>query len=215
MGAVSEDPHQPPPPGATEDRPSGPEASPAPPASSGEPAWPARLGSAAGSTARWLSRPRVRLTVIGVALLVIGGLVISNSVWTLPLVVVGAVMVVVAWVGHRLEGRLTLEWGETGAELAFRATVKPAEAPERAVAPRPADAVAPRPAGAVALQPGASANGELRGAPDEVIEGEAHTVEIDVADLKALIAAAEGVDGAAAPAAAPADIRIRRAAQSG
>lgn len=204
MGALSEDPHRPPPPAGTEGGPTGRETPPAP---HGEQPWPERLSTVALAAARWLSRPRVRLTVIGVALLVIGGLVIANSVWTLPVVVVGAVMVVVAWVGHRLEGRLTLEWGEGGTELAFRATVKPAELREAAVAPQKAAAAVPAKAKAEAGLP--------RGR-EEVIEGEAHTVEIDVADLKALIAAAESQDTGAAPAAAaPADIRIRRAAQSG
>jgi len=59
-------------------------------------------------------------------LLVIGALIISNSVWTLPLVIGGALMVAIAWIGHRLDGRLVVEWGEAGTELAFRATVKAA-----------------------------------------------------------------------------------------
>jgi hypothetical protein len=63
----------------------------------------------------------------------------------------------------------------------------------------------------------------LQAANDDVIEGEAHTVEINVAELKALIAAAEAAEAAAATgsqAATPAsgteaavrDIRIRRVA---
>ena len=47
--------------------------------------------------------------------------------------------------------------------------------------------------------------------PDDVIEGEAHTVEIDVTELKALIAAAESAEApSAATQAAAQDIRIRR-----
>jgi hypothetical protein len=156
--------------------------------------WPERVTNIAGYTCQWVGRPRVRLALTGILLLVIGGVFVTNSVWTLPVVVVGALMVLVAWMGHRLEGRFAVEWGATGTELAFRATV-------RAATP-PADE-APRAAGSEPGQPTLhqSAAGSEE---DEIIEGEAHTVEIDVAELKALIAAA----GTATPVA---DIRIRRA----
>ena len=72
-------------------------------------------------------RPRVRLTLTGALLLLVGGLIATNTVWTLPLVVVGALMVAVAWIGHRLEGRFAVEWGETGTQLAFKATIKAAQ----------------------------------------------------------------------------------------
>src|SRR5438270_12038548 len=75
------------------------------------------------SVHEWVLRPRVRLTLIGVGLLLIGGLMLINSVWTLPLVIVGALMVAIAWVGHRLEGRFAVQWGESGTELAFRARI--------------------------------------------------------------------------------------------
>jgi hypothetical protein len=125
-------------------------------------------------------RPRVRLTLTGVLLLLVGGLIAPNTVWTLPLVIVGALMVAVAWIGHRLEGRFAVEWGEAGTQLAFNTTIK---------APHPA-----------ADAPAA----ELTRALDDVIEGEAHTVEINVRELKALIAAAEAAPAAEAPPAAPA-----------
>jgi hypothetical protein len=101
----------------------------------------------------------------------------ATSVWTLPFVVVGALMVVVAWVGRRLDGRFAIEWGESGTQLEFRAGIR---------APEPA---APLPARA------SSAGNSLPGADepkrDEVIDGQAHTVEIEVAELEALIAAVE------------------------
>jgi hypothetical protein len=151
-------------------------------------------------TASWVSRPRVRLTITGILLLLVGGLVLSNSVWTLPLVIVGALMVAVAWVGHRLDGRFTVEWGEAGTELAFRATIK--AAPERlGLVPHPEAVPAP----------------EAVTTADGVIEGEAHTVEIDVAELKALIAAAEAQESGTDPQgeADIQDIRIRRIEHSG
>jgi hypothetical protein len=164
--------------------------------------WPERVNSIARYTGQWVARPRVRLSLTGVLLLLIGGLFVTNSVWTLPLVVVGALMVVVAWIGHRLDGRFAIEWGETGTEFAFRATIKPAAAVPEAGAPVLAGEPAPSPA----LESPA-------GGDDDVIDGEAHTVEIDVAELRALIAAAEAA-GPPDPVAPATDIRIRRAADT-
>jgi hypothetical protein len=190
--------------GRHESAPSGSESSPetAPPPA--EPAlWPERLETVAASSYEWVTRPRVRLSMIGVSLLLIGGLLMANSVWTLPLVIVGALMVVIAWIGHRLEGRFAVEWGDAGTQLAFRATIKPAQhtptsstrtpsaAPKRGAAPRP----------------------QSEFGPAEIIDGEAHTVEIDIAELRALIAAAEAGEAEAATPEPPAPgIRIRRVA---
>lgn len=148
----------------------------------------------------WLARPRVRLALAGLALLAIGALVLSSSVWTLPLVIAGVLMVITAWIGHRLEGRLALQWGQNGARLDFRATVKPAhEVP-----------VKPAHEASAAVTPDAAAVSLSSGEQDaDVIEGEAHTIEIDVAELKALIASAEAAE--APRAASVRDIRIRRA----
>jgi hypothetical protein len=146
-------------------------------------------------------RPRVRLSVIGVTLLLVGGLIMANSVWTLPLVVAGALMVAVAWIGRRLEGRFAVEWGEGGTQLAFNATIK---------ATPPATDV---PALDRAADPGSPPPAEpATGIPD-VIEGEAHTVEINVGELKALIAAAEAAEVPPDPIVR--DIRVRRLADDG
>jgi hypothetical protein len=159
-------------------------------------------------------RPRVRLTVTGALLLLVGGLIATNTVWTLPLVIVGALMVAVAWIGHRLKGRFAVEWGEAGTQLAFNATIKAAQPTSDTPALVPASSGAPTSGRRVEL---------VRPAGD-VIEGEAHTVEINVTELKALIAAAEAAEPAEAaeagergergePGEAPArDIRIRRLA---
>jgi hypothetical protein len=180
-----------------------PAESPAPP---GDPSaeshppreWPDRVGDIARYTGQWVARPRVRLSLTGVLLLLIGGILVTNSVWTLPVVVVGALMVLVAWIGHRLDGRFAIEWGETGTELAFRATIK-------AAAPAPDD----RRTELSAAEKPTPALESPAGWDDEIIEGEAHTVEIDVAELKALIAAAQDA-GLAVPVD---DIRIRRSSQ--
>jgi hypothetical protein len=135
------------------------------------------LRAAAVSFYEWLSRPRVRLTVTGVILLLIGGLLMTSSVWTLPLVIAGALMVVVAWIGCRLDGRFVVEWGETGTKLEFRAMIRAAE-----------------PARPALTHPSSSAHPSVHTPEPEdagIIHGEAHTVEIEVAELEALIAAVE------------------------
>jgi hypothetical protein len=146
------------------------------PAPSAPSPWPARrraLLGAASQTGRWIagvwSQPKIRLGIIGAVLLLLGAAVLPGSVWTLPLVILGAILLLVASVGSRLDGRLTLEWGERGTQLEFRAAVKPTQ---------------PRPHPGLRLAP-------VPPEAPEIIEGEAHTVEIDVDELKALIATAE------------------------
>ncbi len=172
-----------------------------PPAGPPAPEWPERLAALVASFHAWLMRPRVRLSVIGVTLLLVGGLIVANSVWTLPLVVAGVLMVAVAWIGRRLEGRFAVEWGEGGTQLALNATIKaPPPAPGA-----PALGPALGPAAEIGSGPAAGVTG-----PADVIEGEAHTVEINVGELKALIAAVEAAD--APPDPMVRDIRIRRLA---
>ncbi len=158
-----------------------------PPAPGGSPkghpwdvsAWQRRLSVVTGWGGRQVGRPRTRVAVVGVVLLLVAVFGIVSSAWTLPLVIVGAVMVLVAWIGARLDGRFAIEWGETGTQLEFRAQIK---APPPA---RPAIALSPHEPPAVSVPTIA------RFSDPEVIEGEGHTVEIDVAELKALIASAE------------------------
>ncbi len=157
------------------------------PASASPSLTPERLSTLASGLWQWMSRPRARLALIGLGLLLTGGLLMTNSVWTLPLVAVGALMVVTAWIGHRLDGRFALEWGESGTQLAFRAKVKTAQ-PARQAPPR-SSSTATAPLRSRELEPNAA----------EIIDGEAHTIEIDVAELKALIAAAETASGESAP----------------
>ena len=158
--------------------------------------WPARAEVAAKAIREWVTRPRVTLCIVGIVL-AFGGLLLTNSVWTLPLVIVGAVMVLVAWIGHRLEGRFAVEWGKTGTELAFRATVKAA----RPDLPMVTTSVA---------EPPAAANATPASLEDQVIEGEAHTVEVDVGELKALIAAVESEPSAVATERRSQEIHIQR-----
>jgi hypothetical protein len=135
--------------------------------------------------------------------LLIGALLTTNSVWTLPLGIVGALMVVIAWIGHRLEGRFAIEWGQAGTQLAFRATVKAARHVEEAPLYGSSDSTK------------LARMRELDLEAAQIIDGEAHTVEIDVAELKALIAAVERTEAQAAPYAPAHDIHIRRVAREG
>ncbi|HET9103687.1 MAG TPA: hypothetical protein VFN55_10065 [Solirubrobacteraceae bacterium] len=177
---------------AAEPTPTRPAAEPvaARPAFNGE-AWARRWHAVTGWIGRHLARPRVRLAVIGVALLVVAVFGITSSVWTLPLVIIGAAMVLIAWIGSRLEGRFAVEWGEAGTQLEFRAQIKAPPAHMQIAAPAAPPAARP----AVRVPTLTPINESA-----SVIEGEAHTVEIDVAELKALICAAEANEARGAPA---------------
>jgi hypothetical protein len=136
--------------------------------------WPARGGSVASALQRTLARPKVRLTVLGIALLLLAAFVVTGSAWTAPLAVVGILALVVAWFGSRLDGRLMLEWDESGVTFEFKADINAPRQPPQHIdslaVTRRLDAVADAP---------------------PFIESTATTVEIDVEELKALIALAE------------------------
>jgi hypothetical protein len=85
--------------------------------------WWDRIEGALSRLGTALSRPPVRLAVAGILVLLVAIMIVPSSVWTLPLVIVGALMVLVAWVGSRLRGHVLVEWGETGARLDFHAEV--------------------------------------------------------------------------------------------
>jgi len=130
-----------------------------------------------------LARPDVRLTILGVILLLFAGLVITSSVWTLPLVIVGGLMVVIGWVGHRVDGRFAIQWGQAGTQLDFRVKVRAARHARVALT-------------GAAESPNGGAHAAAGALEEEVIiDGEAHTVEVDVEELKALVAAVEARAG--------------------
>ena len=88
-------------------------------------AWEDRLKRLAVWLYHGFCRPRVRSVVVGLILLVLAATALSTSVWTLPLLIIGALMLVVAWVGARLDGRCFIEWGEHGTSFEMRARIKP------------------------------------------------------------------------------------------
>jgi hypothetical protein len=150
---------------------------------------PERLG-------RWtvalLARPRVRTVLVGIALIIVGAFFIQHSVWTFPIVILGILMVIVAWVGSRLEGRFAVEWGEAGAGFEMRARFKSASTTRLGAPPLPA----PRQTvGSTTISPtGPVSETEIPEADtveNETIEGEAHTIEIDAEEFRALVRAAE------------------------
>jgi hypothetical protein len=154
-------------------------------------AWQARLSTFAGWLGGHLSSARTRLCLIGIILLLAGVLWITNSVWTLPLIIVGIAMVVIAWVGSRLDGRFAVEWGTGGTQVEFRAQIKPPPPVAHPVRLSPIPSAVPS---AQLSQLRTQARSDLDN--DNVIEGEGHTVEIDVAELKTLIRAAEAREAA-------------------
>ncbi|WP_249009321.1 hypothetical protein [Conexibacter sp. DBS9H8] len=151
-------------------------------------------------TAALLARPRARTMIVGALLIALGLFVVTHSVWTFPVLIIGIGMVVVAWVGSRLEGRFVIEWSEAGAGFEMRAQFRAANEATPAL-PAPATVTDPHTNVAESAQaavgnPPVSANAAA--IPDaetveepQTIDGEAHTIEINVADLRALVNAAE------------------------
>jgi hypothetical protein len=135
-------------------------------------------------TGRQLSRSRVRTFVVGVALILVVALFVGHSFWTAPLVIIGVLMIIVAWVGSRLEGRFAIEWSEFGTGFEMHARFKSSNVPAPQLDSAPAPVSGPK-----------LGQGHAQAEEDDhdVIDGEAHTMEIPVEELRALVAALEQV----------------------
>jgi hypothetical protein len=179
-----------------------PDAATSPVAASKSPPWPDWLWTVVSCCSELLARPRLRLIATGVVLLLIGGLLVPNSVWTLPVVIIGALMVAVGWVGGRLDGRFAVEWGRSGTQLEFRARIA-APSHERPLLARPASRARGH-AGIPAPRP----------QDPEIIEATAHTIELDLAELEALIVAAETPETQTGPTASARAVEKLRVARS-
>jgi hypothetical protein len=163
------------------------------------------LRTAASCVSAVLARPPLRLIATGAVLLLIGGLLVPNSVWTLPVVIIGALMVAIGWVGGRLDGRFAVEWGQSGTQLEFRARIA-APPHERPSLPRPFSRSRER----------AAIPGPAPQDPEtEIIEAAAHTIEFDLAELEALIVAAETPDTPTSPPASARAVQKLRVARGG
>lgn len=171
--------------------PGGPEVGSVQPAVAKHGGWHARASTVGGWLGGQLRSPRTRLCMVGVILLLAGLLWITSSVWTLPLIIVGIVMVVIAWVGSRLDGRFAVEWGEGGTQVELRAQIKPPAPVAHPVRLSPLRSAA---SSAQASELRTPARSEI--GTNDVIDGEGHTVEIDVTELKLLIRAAEAREAA-------------------
>jgi hypothetical protein len=148
-------------------------------------------------------RPPLRLIATGAVLLLIGGLLVPNSVWTLPVVIIGALMVAIGWVGGRLDGRFALEWGPSGTQLEFRARIG-APSHGRPLLTLPGSLSRER----------ATISGPAPEHP-EIIDATAHTIELDLAELEALIVAAETPDTPTTPPASARAVQKLRVARGG
>ncbi len=151
--------------------------------------------------ARWtvalLARPRARTVVVGVGLILVGALWVTHSFWTFPIVLVGILMVIVAWVGSRLEGRFAVEWNEAGAGFELRARFRAAHAP-------PAGPALAAPRGTTS-RPSTSTTTSLPVSRSDIPEadtvdddtgagaraGEIRTIAVDADGFRALVRAAE------------------------
>ncbi len=136
-----------------------------------------QIGRAASAVARELGTRRgLRVGALGAALVVIAAVLGEASALTIPLIVLGAGMVVIGSLGPRLSGQMSLEWGASGARLNLQA----------GVAAPGSDAVEVAAPVAEVLVPGEA---------PRVIESTGETIEVEVGELEALLRVA-GTEGA-------------------
>jgi hypothetical protein len=156
-----------------------------PPPSPAEPAGPTPMERAGHGVVSAIgdlwSRRGVEATIGGVLALAAAIWLGGGSALTVPLVVLGLVLLLVGILGRRLRGRVALEWGPGGASFDFTAAIAP---PGRTVVP---DA----PSRAAAALPAPDAD-EPEDA--EVVESTGETIEMDVGALRALLAARDAAD---------------------
>ena len=110
-------------------------------------------------------RRALRVTLAGIALVVFALYLGGGSALTVPLLVIGCVLVLAGLFGPRLSGRLVVEWGPQGTRIDFHTDVASAPPAEPVAAPTALE----RPAAA-----------------PQVIEARGETIEIEVAQLEAL-----------------------------
>lgn len=125
-----------------------------------------------------IERPGLRLAVIGAGLVAAAFELGSGSALSVPLLVVGLVMLVVGVLGSRLRGRFVLDFGPGGMVIEARAEVAPPPQATLALPPKPRiTLVTPTPDEPSVYD------------EDDVIEGHGETIEMDVAQLRRLLAA--------------------------
>lgn len=170
------------------------------------PAEPASAGHASGAPAQQFvegarraltelgDRRGLRIVILGAVLVLIALFAGMDSALTIPILIVGGLMIAIGSLGPRLSGRFAIEFGASGTVIEMRTEVTPpgtvaSEHNRRLPLPatvEQAEAQADEPQDA------------------EVIEGTGETIEIDVAELEALVEAAQNNgDGSSDRVAAP------------
>jgi len=150
-----------------------------------------------GARAAWrglAERRGLRVALAGAVVLLVALQLGADSALSVPLLIVGLVMVVVGAMGPRLRGRFSLEFGPEGTSIEVQTHIA---APGKTAAPVPALPIAPdRPRIAlVHSAPAAPAVAEPATAEEPppadamVVEGHGETIEMDVEQLRALLAA--------------------------
>lgn len=150
-----------------------------------------------GARAAWrglAERRGLRVALAGAVVLLVALRLGTDSALSVPLLIVGLVMVTVGAMGPRLRGRFSLEFGPDGTSIEVQTHIA---APGKTAAPVPALPVAPErprialvhpaPAAPVAAEP--SPEQEPAPADAVVVEGHGETIEMDVEQLRALLAA--------------------------
>jgi hypothetical protein len=127
-------------------------------------------------------RRGLRAALVGLVLLLFALYLGGGSALTVPLLIVGAILIAAGLLGPRLSGRLVVEWGPRGTTIDFHTDVAAAPHPEPVAQPAVA-AIAEGPAAPPQVAEGPAG-------PPQVIEGRGETIEIEVAQLEALMAGA-------------------------
>lgn len=135
-----------------------------------------------GATEAWTAlstRRGLRTGLLGFALVLVAIDLGGGSALSVPLFVIGALMLATGALGPRLHGSLAIEWGADGTEIQLSTRI---DAPDARLRRRPEmDA-------AQAEEPGAVLGETAAGTSEpKVIEGRADTIEVDVAELAALL----------------------------
>lgn len=134
-----------------------------------------------GIVAGWrelADRRGLRTALVGIALIITALILGGDSALTVPLLVLGTVLVILGVMGPRLSGHFSVEFGSDGTRIDLRTdiaapgTVAPSIRGELREAERDVEALSER----------------VRDA--EVVEGQGETIEIDVSELRSLMAEA-------------------------
>lgn len=125
------------------------------------------LGRGAGALLAMIrSNRELTIALAGLGLCVFTFYVDPSSALSLPLFVIGCLMIVRGVLGPRVSGKLTVEWGSDGTSFSFTSRIAPPDAQKVLAAPSEAPMVAE----------------EI-----ELIEGSAETIEIEVSRLQELL----------------------------